>query len=325
MAPKVERDETIERPQVAAIAARLTGVWAALPVPWTDGDTIDGGLVAELVRRYQAEGIDGVYTTGTDGEMHVLEVEDFRRLVDAFAAAVRAEGLPAQVGCSWSHSRGVAERARYARDQGIDCVQVALPAWVPLNDDEVVRFFAELQAACPEVGVVHYNIARSGRFLTGRDYRAMLAVAPNLLGSKHTGGDIGSLIEIVQATPGLHHFVVDQQIVPGALFGARGFYSFLVNLTPRFTLALWRDCQRGDWAEAARKRCLVEAFFRDWFARTGNVTASPALAKIATRAGILPEMPLRVRGPYQAGTEGHVAALRALLREQYEELLFPSM
>ena len=300
----------------------LRGVWAALPIPWTARDTVDAGLVGELVHRYAAAGVDGVYTTGTDGELHVLELEDFRRLVDAFAAGVQAARLPAQVGCTWLHAAGVRERAAYAEQRGIGCVQVALPFWVPLNDDETRRFFAGLSAACPEVGIVHYNIARSGRFLTGEDYRAILPVAPNLLGSKHTGGDVGSLIEIVEATPELHHFVVDQQIVPGALFGARGFYSFLVNLNPRFTVELWRDCERGDWAEAARKRLLVEQFQRAWLRRVGPVTASPALAKLATRAGIAPEFPLRVREPYLAGTEEQVLALRELLREEYPELLY---
>jgi dihydrodipicolinate synthase/N-acetylneuraminate lyase len=253
--------------------------------------------------------------------MHVLEWDDFRRLVDAFAGAANEAGLPVQVGCTWSHTDGVLQRMRYVQERGVGCVQVALPSWVPLGDDEVRRFFAALQEGCPDLRVVHYNIARAGRFLTGKDYRAILDVAPNLVGSKHTGGDVGSLIEIVQATPEMRHFVVDTQIVPGALFGAKGFYSFLVNLSPRFTVELWRDCVRGDWTEAARKRTVADAFFREWLSMSGLPTASPALAKIATRAGIFPEIPLGVREPYRSGTEDQVEALRELLRERHAELL----
>ncbi|GIW04703.1 MAG: hypothetical protein KatS3mg059_1323 [Thermomicrobiales bacterium] len=270
--------------------------------------------VAELVHRYRAAGADGVYTTGTDGEMHVLEWDDFRTLVDAFARAITATSMPAQAGCSWSHTDGVIRRIRYASERGIPCVQVALPSWVPLDDDEVRRFFAALASACPDVWIVHYNIARAGRFLTGKDYRAILAVAPTLIGTKQTGGDVASLIEIVAATPSLQHFVVDHQIVPGALFGARGFYSFLANLNPRFTRNLWQACERGDWTEAARLRVMVEACFRDWLAMPGMVTASPALAKIAARAGIYPEMPLRVPrslSERHAGPSGCPAAAAA--------------
>jgi dihydrodipicolinate synthase/N-acetylneuraminate lyase len=254
--------------------------------------------------------------------MHVLEREDLADLVNAFAPAAAAVQLPVQVGCTWSHTAGVIDRARLAAEQGVRCVQVALPSWVPLNDSELLTFFGAIQEALPDVGVVHYNIARSGRFLAGKDYVAIRGVAPNLIGSKHTGGDVASLIEIVQATPEMHHFVVDSQIVPGGLFGARGFYSFVANLNPRYAVELWRDCQRGDWVEAARKRTVIDAFFRDWRMTFGGVTASPAFAKIATKAGILPEMPLSVRAPYQSGTESHVRALRELLETKYRALRY---
>jgi dihydrodipicolinate synthase/N-acetylneuraminate lyase len=254
--------------------------------------------------------------------MHVLDFQQFAALVDAFSASTAASGIPAQIGCTWHHTDGVIERIRYARDHGIDHVQIALPSWVSLNDRELLAFFEAIAAALPDVKIIHYNIAKAGRFLTGKDYRAILEVTPNLIGSKHTGGDVGSIIEIVQATPEMRHFVVDTQIVPGALFGAKGFYSFLVNLNPVFAAALWRDCVNGDWTEAARKRILVDAFFRTWLADTSGITGSPALGKIATKAGIFPEMSLTVRHPYQSGTDAHVARLRSLLDEQFPELLF---
>lgn len=300
----------------------LQGVWAAIPVPWDERDRVDGDLVRELLRRYRDGGVDGVYTTGTDGEMHVLEMDDFRALVDAFATGAEETGLPVQVGCTWSHTDGVIERARYAREQGIPRIQIALPSWVPLNDAELLRFFEAIQQDLPDVDVIHYNIARSGRFLTGRDYRAILEVAPNLRGSKHTGGDVGSLIEITQATPELAHFVVDTQIVPGALFGAKGFYSFVANLNPAFTGTLWRHCQRGEWDAAARMRVTADEFFRAWRKTCPEITASPALGKIATRAGIFPEMPLAVRGPYRAGEQVHVDRLRRLLEEDFPDLAY---
>ena len=299
---------------------RLSGVWAAMPTPWTEPNRVDAGVVGELLRRYKAAGLDGVYTTGTDGEMHVLDMPEFRSLVDAFSRGVSETGLPAQVGCGWSHTEGVLERARYARDNGIDWIQVAFPSWVPLNDDEILRFYGALQNALPDMRFIHYNIAKSGRFLNGRDYRAILEVAPNLIGSKHTGGDVGTLIDVVQATPEIDHFVVDGQIVAGALYGAKGFYSFIANLSPAFALRLWRACRDGKWEEAARMHERSDAFFRTWLATCPEISASPALAKIAARAGIFGEMPLAVRAPYRAGTLAHVEALKQLVETQFPEL-----
>ena len=63
-------------------------------------------------------------------------------------------------------------------------------------------------------------------------------------------------------------------------------------------------------------------FFDAWAPSWGEISASQSIAKIATRCGILPEMPLRVRAPYQPGTEDQVAALRALLDGDFRELRY---
>lgn len=301
--------------------ARLSGVWVAMPTPWTATDTIDAGVVRELVARYRAAGLHGTYTTGTDGEMHVLDLPDFTALCEAFGSSVAEAGIPAQVGCTWSHTAGVIERGRIAQAHGITTIQVALPSWVPLSDAEVLRFFEALQTALPDTKLVHYNIASAGRFLSGADYRAILEVAPNLVGSKHTGGNVASLIEIVEATPGLAHFVVDTQIVPGRLFGAPGFYSFLANLSPELALRLWWLADSGQWEDAARLRERIDRLFRTWRGERDGITASPALGKVATAVGVLPEMPLVVRHPYVAGTSAHVERLVRLVAEEFSDLI----
>jgi dihydrodipicolinate synthase/N-acetylneuraminate lyase len=299
----------------------LRGVWVAMPTPWTADGRIDGAVVRELVGRYQVAGLHGAYTTGTDGEMHVLDLPEFTALAEAFGQATAAAMLPAQMGCTWSHTDGVVERARIARANGIDTIQVALPSWVPLNDDEIVRFFAAMAESVPEIRIVHYNIARAGRFFGAREYRMVADVAPGLVGSKHTGGDVASLIEIVGEGPPLAHFVVDTQVVPGALFGAKGFYSFLANLSPVLALELWGHCERGEWAAAARLRERIDALFRRWREVRSAITASPALGKVATAAGVYPEMPLAVRAPYGSGAEADVAVLRELVTGSFPGLV----
>jgi 4-hydroxy-tetrahydrodipicolinate synthase len=299
----------------------LHGVWAAIPLPWQEDDSLDGGLLREIVLRYKAAGVDGVYTTGTDGELSALDFDDFARMVDVFAAAVAEADMPAQVGCTWLHTKGVLQRIAYAVDHGIRCVQLAPPFWTPLSDLELVRFFATLSEQFPDIGVVHYNIP-TARFLHGRDYAKILPEAPTLIGSKHTGGSPGELMGCLAHAPSMHHFVIDGQAMPGAMLGAKGIYSFTVNLNPGWVVDFWAACARGDATEAARRKALEAAFFDAWEETLGDVTSSQAQAKIATRCGIAPEISLRVRAPYFAGSEAHVNALQNLLDGEFRELRF---
>jgi dihydrodipicolinate synthase/N-acetylneuraminate lyase len=299
----------------------LDGVWPAIPLPWREDDTLDDGLLRELVLRYKSAGCDGVYTTGTDGELSALDFADFAHMVDVFGAAVKEAGIPAQVGCTWLHTKGVLERVQYAVDSGFHCVQIHQPFWTALNDKELIGFFATLAERFPDIAVVHYNLPK-GRFLHGSDYEKILPHAPTLIGSKHTGGSPTELMGCVQQAPSMHHFVVDGQAMPGAMLGAKGIYSFTANLNPTWSLAFWAACARGDAAEAARMRLLEHEFFEAWGESWGDVTASQSLAHIATRCGILPEMPLRVRAPYLFGTDEHVRALRALLNGRFSELRY---
>jgi dihydrodipicolinate synthase/N-acetylneuraminate lyase len=299
---------------------QLRGVWVAMPTPWQADGRVDAGVVRELVQRYVAAGLDGAYTTGTDGEVHVMEVDELGQLVPPFAGAAAEVGLPVQVGCGWSHTKGVIARGRVAREHGIDIIQVTLPSWIPLNDEEVVRFYGAIGDALPDLLLIHYNIMRSGRMLNAVDFQRAHAVAPNLAGSKHTGGNISLVAEIIEATPGMAHFMVDADIVTGALFGSPGYYSFIANTSPSFALSMMDACDRSDWVAAAEHAKYCRRFFRRWLPMCPDINSSSALAKIATAAGIFPEMPIAIKEPYTSGSERHVRELRELIQREFPEL-----
>ncbi|MCA9858233.1 MAG: dihydrodipicolinate synthase family protein [Thermomicrobiales bacterium] len=300
---------------------KLHGVWVAMPTPWQADGSVDAGVVRELVQRYATAGLHGAYTTGTDGEVHVLEVDELKQLVPPFAETAASVGLPVQVGCGWAHTNGVIERGLVARESGAGILQVSLPSWIPLADDELDRFYGAISDALPEMLLVHYNIMRSGRMMNGADFARVRQIAPGLAGSKHTGGSISLLMDIIDATPDLAHFMVDADIVTGALFGSPGYYSFIASTSPAFAMAMMEACARGDWASAAEHAKLCRRFFRRWLPMCPDINSSSALAKVATAAGIFPDMPLAIKEPYASGTQRHVEELRDLLNIEFSELI----
>lgn len=301
--------------------SELGGVWAAMPMPWNADGSLDAGALNELVERYAAAGVAGAYCTGTDGEFHTLEVDEFATVAAAFARAAERVNLSIQAGTGWLTVRGAIERTRIARDLGIRAVQVVPPFWVPVNDVERIRFYRALADAVPDVGIILYNTERIGKVLGPEQIRALAGAVPTIVGSKYDGWDRAEFAAICAATPDLAHLPVDVGIGPSATYPTKGLCSWVVNLNPAWMMDWWRAIEAGDWAESDRRYALAMAAMSDWEAMLGPLTASSALAKICTRAGILPDMPLRVRAPYLAGTEEDVARLRTLLETRYAEMI----
>ena len=306
----------------ASIPPAPGGVWAAMPLPLNADGSVDGGLMGELVARYSAAGLHGAYCTGTDGEFQTLELDEYRAVVGTFAAAAERVNLPIQAGTGWLTLRGAVERTRHARDRGIRWVQVVPPFWVPLNDSERVEFYRELAGRVPEVGILVYNTERIGRVLGPEQIRTIAAAVPSVIGSKYDGWDKAEFAAICAATPSLVHMPVDVGIGPSSAYPTKGLCSWVANLNPVWMMAWWAAIERGDWPEADRRTAYAMALMHDWEAMTGHLTASPALAKICARAGILPDMPLRVRAPYHAGTDDDVARLRKLIETTYPDLAY---
>ncbi len=51
----------------------------------------------------------------------------------------------------------------------------------PVNDDELLRFFADTCGPFPDSKFLNYNLPRTKRVLTGRDYARIIAEVPNLV------------------------------------------------------------------------------------------------------------------------------------------------
>jgi dihydrodipicolinate synthase/N-acetylneuraminate lyase len=100
---------------------------------------------------------------------------------------------------------GTIRRVSYAVDAGISAVQLALPPWLPLRDDEVVRSFATVASAVPEPRFIHYNTRFSKTFVEGHLYQRIAAEVPAVVGTKFVGtiDELSAALDL--AHPGSFH------------------------------------------------------------------------------------------------------------------------
>ena len=229
----------------------LKGVWVSITIPWDENGNLDEGTFRENAAKLAECGVHGLYTTGSTGEFHALDFDEFEQLVDAFAAETEGKILT-QVGCSWMNTRDSIRMARYAVDKGIDGVQVAVPFWMELNDAEVLQYFVDLSQACPDVGITHYNIRRAKRFLNGKDYTRICEQVPNLIGTKFCSSEFSAWMEMQINGPELCHFCGEGNLVVGMMFGAAGMYCSQALMNPEFILDWYGMCERKEWEAASQ-------------------------------------------------------------------------
>jgi len=232
-------------------ASSLGGLWAAIPTPFTAGDSIDFPVLRDNVKRLASAGVDGIYTTDSDGEFYAIELAEFQTLATEFGAAMRAVGLPAQMGATWVNTKGVIDRIKAGLDAGIDMFHVALPFFMPLSLADVHRFFSDLATAAPEGRWIYYAHPNCLPLLKGQELAKLAVEFPeNLIGTKLNAYELGDLTDVSMHAPHLAHFGGEKNLWFGGQLGLKGCYSYWVNTMPKWTREFYTACLQGDYLRA---------------------------------------------------------------------------
>ncbi|MCO6044271.1 dihydrodipicolinate synthase family protein [Aeoliella sp. ICT_H6.2] len=232
-------------------AADIYGLWAAIPMPWTADQQLNEPMLQRNLKRLAEVGCDGIYSTDSDGEFYALELDEFQKFVAAFARFMTPLDCRAQMGVTWTNTRGIIDRIKVCLDHGITTVHVCYPYWMPLAPDDIWHFWNDLAEAAPAARWVHYNTPRGHVVMNGSQYKRLASEFPDqFVGTKLATQNVVELCDVLGTTPHLAHMVTDFVTVPAMLLGARGTYSFWVNTLPEWQRRLVDLCQIGSWEQA---------------------------------------------------------------------------
>ncbi|MFH1569774.1 MAG: dihydrodipicolinate synthase family protein [Gemmatimonadota bacterium] len=301
----------------------FVGPWAGLPVAWTDEDAFDEEAYrADVVRCCQA-GVPGVYSGGTTGEFYAMELDEFQQVSRALVEECQARGVPAMVGVTATYTLGAIRRAQWAADVGASAVQVALPFWMQVGEEQVVPFFREVARAVSPLPLSIYETTRAKKALTLAQHRAIREAVPGYLMVKANAGTIGSEPDGCQALSEFVNVFVGEHRWPDlGRRGAVGCCSSMVYWNPRVILELWGHLREGRWEEVdafAPKLKALHGFLAGHFAAKGFTDT--AYDRMGGRAGGFLKCSLRSRGPYPSASHDDVERLRQWYAEHFPEML----
>jgi len=180
----------------------LAGVFAPIPTPFDDRDRIDTARLRAALARWVRRPLTGFVVLGSNGE--AVLTDDFE--ADQVIISAR-EAIPGDrrfiVGTGRESTQAAIRASRRAAEHGADAVLVRTPGFfkTQMTSEAFVRHYTAVADASP-VPVLLYNLTA----LTGvnllPDAVARLAVHPNIIGMKESGGDVAQIADLVSGTPG---------------------------------------------------------------------------------------------------------------------------
>jgi dihydrodipicolinate synthase/N-acetylneuraminate lyase len=292
----------------------LTGVFAPIPTPFDDRDRVDTVRLRAALARWVTRPLTGFVILGSNGEAVLMD--DFES--DQLIVAAR-ESVPRDrrfiVGTGRESTQAAVRASRRAAEHGADAVLVRTPGFfkTQMTSDAFVRHYTAVADASP-VPVLLYNFTA----LTGVNLLpaavARLAIHPNIIGMKESGGDVAQIADLVAVTPADFNVLAGSAstFYPALCVGAVGGILALGCALPDACMRLFELARSGrhDDARALQRELVPVARL------LGPTYGVPGLKAALNLLGYDVGVP---RAPLAAVPDTAIPALRDALA-QFEEI-----
>ena len=296
-------------------ASEIRGNWATLLLPVNEDDSIDYGRLRAEIDALIAAGVDGIYSNGTAGEFHNQTQREYEEVSSLLAEVCARADMPFQIGASHMSPALTLERVRFATALRPSAIQVILPDWFPVTDEEAVAFLARITELTAPIGVVLYNPPHAKRVLKPEMFGVLRDAVPLLVGLKVADADEAWYARMRQHARGLALFVPGHHLATGVSLGAAGSYSNVACLSP-CGAQRWTDMMRTDLSAALgveqRVRQFISTHIEPLIVAQGF--ANPAIDKLLAAIGNWAPVGTRMRWPYRSAPQTVADELRPIVR-----------
>lgn len=300
---------------------RLSGNWASLLLPISTDESIDFARLSQAIDVLIAAGVDGIYSNGTASEFYAQTEAEFDTIQALLAEKCRAAGMSFMIGASQTDPVLQLARIRRAAALRPRAIQVILPDWWPVSNEEARAFLLRASEAAEGTELVLYNPPHAKRVLAPSD----IAVAT--AGTAVTATKLSLVGETfyAEARRHLQHlavFVPGHHLATGVREGvAAGAFSNIACLSPRGAQR-WTDMMASDLDTALEWEGRIRTFITEHilpFAQAGYSNA--ALDKLLASIGGWADVGTRLSMPYGSIDAAEVPALRRAAQALIPEIM----
>ena len=241
--------------------SKFQGVIVPVVTPFNrdDAQSINYEAGEKLVEKLIAEGANGIFTFGSNGEFFVCSNEE-RLAFSKFVIEKVAGRVPVYVGTGACSTKDAVEMSKAAEAIGADALSVINPYFMGISDDQLKGYFT-MVAESVNIPVMLYNIPKCTGKNIPADVVAEVANIDNVKGVKDSSGNMDNFKAYLDATAGKDVDLLvgsDGKISAAHALGAAGAVAGTANLITKVVVDLWKALEAGDAAEAARLQAEVE-------------------------------------------------------------------
>lgn len=228
----------------------------------TDRDgRLDLHRMADQIDVLIASGPNGIYSCGTAGEFYALTEKEFDDISGLLADKCERSGTPFQLGASDPCPGRSLERLKRSVALRPGAIQVILPDWFPVTNEEATDFLLRMAEAARGIGLILYNPPHAKRNLVPTDWKYLKDRVPELVGLKvfDDNGSESWYRAMKENAAGLSVFVPGHRMASGIQNGAYGTYSNVACLNP-FAAQRWYEQIRVDLTGALELESRIGRF-----------------------------------------------------------------
>ena len=298
----------------------IRGNWATLLSTWSDDESLHVPRMESQIDALIAAGVNGIYSHGTAGEFHTQTEAEFDQISHLLASKCEAASMPFQIGVSHMSAQISLDRLRRVVSLRPSAVQVILPDWFPVTEEESYRFLARMAEVAGDIGLVLYNPPHAKVVLSPCQLAQLAERVPALVGIKVAGGPNHWYAQMERLFDQLSVFIPGHVLASGVAQGAHGAYSNVACLSPKVA-QWWYELTQTNLHAALEFEQRIVRFMDEQIVPfiTRDKYCNAACDRLLAQIGNWTEVGSRMRWPYRSIPSSEAERLRPLLHELLPE------
>ncbi len=241
----------------------LNGIITAMVTPFESSGNIDIKTTEILIEKLIANGVQGIFVLGTNGEFHVIE-NDMKIKFAKKVVEIVAKRVPVYAGAGGNSTDEVIKLGKHMIAVGVDALSVITPYFVSLKENELYNHY-KMIAENLAIPIVLYNIPKNTGINLSFELVSKLSKISNIIGIKDSSGDINNIAGYIDNTSRDEFSVLsgsDSLILKALKIGATGAISATSNLLTTNNVEIYKQFIAGNLDKAEQWQQSLEEFRR---------------------------------------------------------------